>query len=568
MAQPHEHPEVACYDDYDSDESAVKPGTRTFARSAASSNQSGHQLSTQSHRGRDRSNTALPTSTPVAPPASRRSSTPAARTNQNADRVRRTESQTRRVQIQAPPPLSRSNSVSFCRNPNCREPGCTAAQTSRPYSVAPQQPQYSRPPPIPPQIAQQIQFAPYGYGPQPRPRVNSISQQRPVSWSAPIDTPIYSPHYNPQPAQHGPPPSRSAYHRVYAAQTPATSQIPTQPMYAQPPDPMRVAMAGLSIGRPQSTTTYSARTVPSEYTSPALKHHIPLTRTSSLSARRPSLSRTIVPGAYTGDSIQDDAYHHSDDDDDPDFERERSRSKRDSKLMPPPSRPSVRPTQTTPNFSTRSFRESSQRAPTSDTGVDYVRDELADPDRTPRPSTTRRHSSTHSSSRSRRPSASTASSSARSKATTISSGSGSARQTQDDRDARRRERVTQDHYAEQQADAMAYQQKLRGPQPAELTAENIRQMDDRRKPRTRSGASGHSRKSGQSGSQSDGVRFKYGQQNYDFPSKTQVEFRLDVDGKPAQFIVTPGPATSATESKSSSSRVGRSTAASDHGSVP
>lgn len=513
MAQTLRQPQVACADDYDSEAGDIRPNTRTFARNTAS------QSRTES-RQRGRANTSVP---PPPVLGSRRSSTPAAPTVQ----LQRTESQ-RRVQIHAPE-LHRNNPARVvCRDPNCRQPNCTASQVQRTYTITPQ-PQYTRPPPVLPPVAQTV-VSPYAFA-QPRPRVNSISSQRPTSWAAPTNVPIYSPHYHPQPVQYGPPPSPSAYRNMQAQIAYASVN---QPRYTQPPDPMTTAMAGLAISRPSST--FSARTLPAQYATPQ-PTTMPLTRTVSLSARRPSETRTALPGTYPMMSAEEVMFLS---DEDPEYERRSS--KRDSKMEPSP-RPSMRSTKTAPAYSTRVTQP--ERAP-SDNGVDYM---MADPERTPRPSVTRRLSSAHSSSRSRRPS-STASSSGRTKATTISSGSGS--------------RV-QDRQTDQLADAMAYQRNMRGPQPAELTAENIRQMDERLVPPTRSRASGHSRKSGTSGSR-DGVRFKYKESNYEFDPNTHVEFCPENDGKPAHFIVTPNSAIDAAESKSSS-RTGRSRGGSERGSI-
>lgn len=636
-------PRVACAEEYDSDASSVRPGTRVEARSDASRGRTLKPIPrTQSQRqssgvvrdgASDSGYSSHASATNPAPPAAptpalapqpaRRQPAPYSQTRSKPVVHRSDSTPPRQPSQQRPPaaPVTRTTSSS-CVDPGCTDPTCLAARNRERRYTIPQpaaqpssQQQTWQPSDAYPQRQQQptpaYQYAqPAAAQPDPtfaaRPRLRTASTPRPVSWTPganySVNYTIYSTATAPA---HGPPPSPSAYANVhqsqytYAQPTAAQTAYQSSQPYLQPartpsnfitPSPMYTA----SQIYPTTSHTYTTRPSNIVYSTrqPAVTGYAvpstafgqpqppPLTRTTSLSARRPDTAPRPMPGTYPSDSHSYDSYSSTASDTDSEYERETRRgSKRKSRMVPPPRRPSIHTSQTTPIIPSRQSRESPRRAPRSCHDLDLDPQDYVDSDRTARP-VLGRHYSSAASSRSRRPSVSTtASSSDRTKATTVSSGSGAATAQIiiDGPNGRRREYLSRQQHDDllrrlrQQKvheDAEAYQAEVRGEQPVELTAENIKQAQQPAAARPRAGsshASAHSRKSSRS-SQSkkpvDGIQLVYGGAVFHLAGDTRIEMRAADDAGPAQVFIDRASGRERgyhpSSSRSSGSRLGRS----------
>ena len=379
--------------------------------------------------------------------------------------------------------------------------------------------------------------------------------------------------YTGQPSNHGPPPSPSAYQNhfpaYYQSYQPAIygSTPPNQMMSNYPPQsPLAPSPTSAPYAvAPGLTRTYSTREVShptvATYSLPKAPSAPPLART--ISARQ----NTAMPGAFPGpESDESESESDSDSETDSEEEREREREERererrarekDRRAMPPPARrPSLVERNTAPSLPRRASRDPLRRAPRSDTFIDYPSSsDNVDSDRTARAVVDRSRGRTNSSysGRSRRPSVSTTASSGRTKATTVSSGSGSATHKYiiEDRNGRRKEYLSKEQYnelirryevqkledKENEERVQAYQDRVRGQQPPELTAENIRKAERRT---SGSHVSGHSRKSSTHSSskntKNDGIRIQSGDTVLHVYGEARVEMRPGEDGTPA-FII-------------------------------
>ena len=620
-------PQVAQVEDCDSDESSVKPGTRVQAKRRALSVKPPQRRDAASDSGysshRSAPTVASQTQNVLASSTSARQTAPAT-SSKNRPIVH--DSRGKQTRPEAP---SRSASVSRPSN------------TERRYNL-PQQPQpQSQPQKSAQQVyaeqyaawaaqypeaaarhrqqqqqqypAQQAQLAAAQAVPsvtsQPRPQVGSTARSRPVSihgYPMPSATPT---------AQHGPPPSPSAYHNYLAAYY---QQYQTQPQYQQQPlaylsstPPMQTLPAYPATSplanSPGSPNYVAAPALQRNYSAYSARQPNPDVAGLSLdmsnvimsaqqpasarpySARQPSAS--YMPGAYPNDMAADsDSESDSEsasEDSSPDFsederDRERARkrdSKRDSRLMPPPParRPSMPARKTAPVVvPIHSSRHQAQRAPRSDTGVDYPSSsDQFDSDRTARAIVGRaRTESTFHSSHSRRPSVSTSASSAKTRATTVSSGSGSRKVIIEDKNGRRRtaylpqeqlddiarfyERQRREEQ-ERQERIEAYQQQVRGPQVPELTADNIRKVASKRS--SGSHVSQRSHKSSSSkASKSEGIKIQAGDTVLHVYGEASVEMRPGEDGGPAILKIGSGSSRDSAyygSSKGSGSRVSK-----------
>lgn len=591
-------PQAATVEDCDSDGRPVS-GTARQARRRASTRPPPKVVQRRdapSDSGYSSHSSNAQVQTIVATSASSRQNAPPS-TSQSKPALQRSESQRGR-----PAAPSRSASVTrHCTRPDCRDPTCQSQRNKErrytvsqqidpakyaPYMAQQSQPQQPQPQPHQYQYQQPPQYAPPTstpavpiMNPQPRPRAPSMSRGsyggRPASvygvanvsgWGAPPQ----------QQQQHGPPPSPSAYN-YFPPQYQQYVQTPSYGMYGSTPPNQLIPASYIQASPVQASPnfavapglsrTYSTRQAKPP-TGPGYSNPPPTsqpTPTHTLSARRQPSG--TMPGAFpTFDSSEEESESDSESDYDSEAERrerrrerdrEREReirqSKRDSKLMPPPSRrPSVARHKTTPVVSTSRdpvYREPLQRAPRSDTNVDYHSSDYYS-DKTARAAVGRRSSQSHSS-RSRQPSVSTAASSTRTKATTVSSGSGSGTKAYiiEDRNGRRREYLSRDQYEEliRQSERMkleeqelhdraeAYQRRVQGHQTPELTAENIRKSQRRTSGSHLSG-SGHSRKSSvhslskQSKPSGDGIRIESGGTTLHVYGDATVEMRPGEDG--------------------------------------
>lgn len=336
-------PPAPTVDDWDSDESAVVPGTQRRAGksapptkhlmhmhnsgradAASDSGYSSHASntvasSTGSHPGANLQH-ARGNSQPVVPLP-------------NQATIGRRDSQRG---SQRP---SRSSSVSVCTNPNCGDPKCASKKDldlryTLPHRPPPQRVQTTQFPvqdlalPIPPTQAPGYQYPqhPAGqptsqyYNPStdPRPRAPSTSRARPTSWAPgayPYGTnyqqgvPIPQGNYNPQ--AHGPPPSPSAYNRnSYIAHHPTMNAewqgMPPPMISGSPRDSFGTYLPGHGLPMPSSgqayppALTYSARqpaTPGREIATPA---------TANRSSNQPTISArrgSIMPGSFPGEGI-------------------------------------------------------------------------------------------------------------------------------------------------------------------------------------------------------------------------------------------------------------------------
>ncbi|KAK1089082.1 hypothetical protein LTR48_000942 [Friedmanniomyces endolithicus] len=439
-------------------------------------------------------------------------------------------------------------------------PAQKALPSARQYQYAPQYVQTPMMSPVVPVIV-----------PQPRPRATSTSRPaRPASMYGSVS-------YSGQPQQRGPPPSPSAYQSQFPAYyqqypqpsiygtTPPNQTLPSYP----PQSPIIPSPTSMPYAVPPVLArTYSTREVSSpiaSYGVPKTVAQLPLTQT--ISARQ----ATSMPGTFPEpESDETDSELASQSETDSEVERqehrqrERERERRDrerrgragdSDLMPPPTRrPSIRKRDIAPAAPVRTPSEPRRRVPRPTPEVDYPSSsEYVDSDRTARAVVERPRARTNSSysGRSRHPSVSTTASSGRTKATTVSSGSGSHKYIIEDRNGRRKEYLSKEQYKElirryevqknedqeMQERAEAYQNQIRGRQPPELTAENIRKAERRT---SGSHISGQSRKSSTRSSsktpKNDGIKIQSGDTVLHVYGDARVEMRQSEDGTPA-FII-------------------------------
>ncbi|KAK6435472.1 hypothetical protein LTR95_008341 [Oleoguttula sp. CCFEE 5521] len=531
-------PQVAHAEEYDSDVSAVKPGTRVDARTSATYGRSSRTPRTgpyaTSDSGYSSYTNASNTAGAVVANTGQRTQAvqPAASSSRSKPVIHRSESQ-RSQQRPASRSVSTSRPSADCRDPNCRDPTCLSTKNSdrrytlphqptqqpaRPSSGAQypvQQPGPGGPYQIPPNYRYPTAAPPTAapiLNPQPTPRARtgSTPRSRPSSWAgAPYAGPTYgsTPPQGGMQVQRGPPPSPSAYHQQqlqeaqYAAyhRALAAAQLASTPLatamgtYApaqiQPPSPQRPALPHIYSARAGiATPGYAMGGLPTtQQQGPAALY----------SARRASM----MPGSFPSDyAIQDsasssDSSSQSDAESEPESDYSRKlrhaieKRKRDSRLMPPPStsrRPSYRTTHSTPAISTRSSREPLRRSSRSEVDTDHPSSsDYVDSDRTTRPVVDKRlsYTSTQSSRSARQPSVSTNSSSGRTRATTNTSVSGSGRYIVEDSRGRRTlypsreeaERIARHlQKTKLEDDVEAYQTRVRGGLSPELTAENIK----------------------------------------------------------------------------------------------
>lgn len=617
-------PEVAHAEEYDSDESHVKPNTRVDARSRPQPSRSSSKAVERVQRPDPRaasdsgysSQTFGSTSTgqvravvPVANTSARTVVPPSP--SRSKPIIHRSESQ-RSSRPQAP---SRSTSVSRsqqpvrCTDPNCGDPSCLSTRNNeRRYTLPaqqPQAPQQYQVPYLPTNAQYQQQVPQYQYAQMnttqpvptlatPRPRAPSASQSaRPVSWAPGA----YTVPYPITTSQQGPPPSPSAYQtQTLYSSSPAYqyppqiygSTPPTQITPAYPP-PSPLTTSPQYPARPGLPHQYSARqNVPTAtaFDAPKSTSQPMLTRTSS-ARQAPSARTSTMPGTFYDTSASESESESECESETGSSEDERERQakerarKRDSKLMPPPRRPSLKPSYTTSAVPSRSSREPLRRAPVSDGPLDYPSSsDYVDSDRTRRADVAeiRDRRSSATSSRSRRPSVSTEASSrysGRTKATTLSSGSqvivedkhGRRRAYLSREDEERLMRKFQQQRLEEQV--RAYQEAVSGPQPPELTAENILKQQRRA---SGSHISSGSRKSNQSqkshkSTKSEGIQISANGTVLNVSGDAKIEIRHDEEGRPQFIVASASGRDSAYHSsqKSSNSRQGRSRGGSDLG---
>ncbi|KAK5123813.1 hypothetical protein LTR85_002449 [Meristemomyces frigidus] len=578
-------PQVAEVEDYDSDESSAKPGTRVQATRRtpplvrpAQRRDTASDSGYSSHSGA--TNAAAQTQTVVQASSSARQPAPAS--SSRGKPVIHTSD--RRTDATRAP--SRSASVSRPNNTERRYtlPQQAQQEYAREYAAwAAQYPeaavQHRRQ--MEHQKQQQYQAQQAKATPAPavqtstsRPRVRTASTSQPTR---PMSIHGYPTPSVTNTAHYGPPPSPSAYQNnlaayyqqyqqqqpyqqssAYLSSTPPTQMIPAYPVQTpvanSPTSPNYATMPPMQ----RNYSHYSARQANPDvsgltYDMSKVSMVTQPTMTRTMSARQPSGPR--MPGAFPETQAMDsESESEESESETSEYERRRARKhKRDSKLMPPPSRrPSMHTRSTAPvNVPSRS-RQPMQRAPRSDTAVDYPSSsDQFDSDRTARAAVGRPRTESSFSSRSRRPSVSTTASSGRTKATTVSEGSSTRnkviiedrhgrRQTaylsqeQQDDIGRRYERQRREDQ-EQQERIEAYQQRARGAQPPELTADNIRKAVKRT---SGSHISRDSRKSTSSkASKSEGIKIQAGDTVLHVYGEANIEMHPGEDGGPAVFKI-------------------------------
>ncbi|KAK4540122.1 hypothetical protein LTR36_009787 [Oleoguttula mirabilis] len=576
-------PQVAEMEDYDSDDSSAKPGTRVRAtRKTPTSVRPAQRRDTASDSGYSShsgaANVAAQTQAVVSGSSSARQPAPAS-SSRSKPVIHTTDRQPDKAIDQSRP--------SYVSRPSNTERRYTLPQQTQqeyaqkyaawaaqyPEAAAKHQRQMQQQQQQ--HMVQQAQAAPApvmsNVTSQPRPGATSTSQRaRPMSIHG------YGIPSAPNTAPYGPPPSPSAYQNNLAAyyqqyqqqqyQQPSTylsSTPPTQIMTAYPvQSPVANSPTSPQYGAmptvQQKYAHYSARQanpnvsgLTYDLSKVSMTSQPTLTRT--MSARQTSGS--YMPGTFPEqEAVESESDSEESEPDYSEDERQRARNhKRDSKLMPPPSRrPSIHTRSTAPvNVPSRSSRQSIQRAPRSDTYVDYPSSsEQFDSDRTARAAVGRTRTESSFSSRSRRPSISTTASSGRTKATTVSEGSGTRKVMIEDKDGRRRtaylSQDQQDDLArryererredeERREVIEAYQQKVRGPLPTELTADNIRKAAKRT---SGSHVSRDSRKTSSSkASRSDGILIQAGDTVLHVHGEANIEMHPGEDGGPAVFKI-------------------------------
>lgn len=619
---PSMKPKVAHCEEYDSDVSAVKPGTRVKAQRRATT--AGPPVSMDRHRSKHRpansdsgysshttgtlESKASADAKAMPPPARPASAQTAAKTKPVL--LQRTSSQRN---TQSAPTRSPTKSAAHrsCSDPNCGNANCAAvAQNASRRNLTLQYPvhhptQYVPSPggQYPPQYQYTYQQLPQSSLTQaiptlaqPRPRTGSSSQQaRPASFHAGYGYAI--------PNATGPPPSASAYQNQLLAYNAALQQQaaqsgalygstpPTQmyPTYAQA-SPIRTSPIATSAAGLQRTM--SARSLdPNTGISTTARPQPQPIQSARVSASRTQPARASrMPGSFP-DQDSSESESQSDPDSDAssseeEYQRQRRRA-RNSRLVSSSSqrRPSINQrTVTDSAVYTRPSRDALVRNPRSDHLLeDILSSDNVDSDRTTRAVAGRaRTTYTGSSKSSRRPSVSTTASSGRTRTTAPSSITGTQIVVEDSKgrrisylSQRDRESIARQLQAQEldkqqrslETDVEAYQDKVRGSRQPELTADNIRKQQYR--------ASGshisHSRKGSRSSSHvgGDGFKIDYGGTTLHVYGDTTVELQPGEDGAPAKMIIGSGTGKDSayhSGSKSSSSRVGRSRGGSERGS--
>ena len=621
---PSGKPKVAQCEEYDSDASAAKPGTRVKAQRRATT--TGPPVSLDRHRGKHKSTNsdsgysshttgtqeskASADAKAMPPPARPASAQTATRSNpvplQRSSSQRNSQGAPTRSPTKAKPSAT-------CNDPKCNVPNCTGAaqDTSRRNSTVQYPVQY--PPQYVPSPGGQPQ-SPYQYTyqqlpqssltqtiptlAQPRPRTGSISQQgRPASFHAGY---AYPPS-----AASGPPPSTSAYQNQMLNWNAALQQqaIPNGGLYGTTPpnqlypnylqaSPIRSSPIASNMPIGQSLQRAgSARSIDRNFNPVTRPQAQPIQSARLASVRHQSARVSKMPGSFPGQqSSGSDSYSDSDSASDYSSEEENERTRpraRDSRLMSSSSqrRPSINQrTVTDSAVYTRPPRDVLVRNPRSDHVLeDILSSDNMDSDRTTRAVAGRpRTIHTGSSKGSRRPSVSTTASSGRTRTTAPSSvadptivvedskGRRVSYLSQRDRESIMRQVQAQELEKQQRQRESAiedYQNKVRGSRPPELTVDNIRKQQFR--------ASGshmsHSRKSSRSGSHvgGDGVKIDYGGTTLHVYGGTTIELQPGEDGAPAKMIIGSSSGKDSayhSGSKSSSSRVGRSRGGSERGS--
>ncbi|KAK5156900.1 hypothetical protein LTS14_004417 [Recurvomyces mirabilis] len=594
-------------EDYDDDTGAVRPGTaQTATRRQLSSrpppkvtqrradSDSGYSSHTSAPPGALAVQNIVATSNATRRPAG---SSP----SKSTSAVQWRESQSARPQAPC-----RSASVSrVCADLNCGHSSCAsrrnperrftfasrvdAAQYAAVLAEQQRQAQLARQPG--PYIAP-IQTTPLPAAPvmssQPRPVPTPLTRSaRPVSVYGYANVSGYV-----QPGQYVPPHSPSGYHNFPATyypqyQPPAAGIYGTtppnqiMPQYAQASPIMQSPGTVQYTAAPALNRTYSARDITPtavNYATPVAAPVQPMTR--RLSARQPASMPGTFPGAEEGETEDSESDYDSEAEREArrEADRERRRRARDSKMMPPPvlRRPSLSTRNTTSAATSRRVsREPIKRNPRSDTDFDYPSSDQVDSDRTTRADIYRPTTTDSSySGRSRRPSISTTASSGRTRATTVSDRSGLSRREViiEDRHGRRSEYLSKNEYndlvrryeqqkledIEVQDRAERYQQQIRGRQVPELTAENIKQLSERRT--SGSHISGHSRKSSQSAqaAKDGGIRIESNGTVLHVYGDARVEMKPGEDGKNAIIIGSSSGRDSAYHgSRSSGSRISK-----------
>lgn len=478
---PQSIPKVAQVEDYDSDESSVKPGTRQEARRKATTSappkssdrfKNGHVDGSDSGYSSRTSGTHASNASAGVRAAGPMQPPPRPATAQGQARpkpvVHRTDSHQSQSTTRPRAP-SRSGSTSRrnseqCDDPNCGHSSCLAvrypqrrysntisqqqaaqyaaqyASSSLAYQSVPQY-QYA-------QTQQTSQTVPQ-LSAYPRPRAGSTSRQaRPISIHG---YPCQAPSGGSTP---GPPPSASAYQTVEQQWAHYYQQLQLQQQQQQRAYQQQQAYANAQAqaycGHPQQSPVQTSPTSPKFSTSARLQraysarattpagapaassgHHPSANLNRTASSRQVSARAYNVPGAYvetssSGSESESESEESSDEMSDGEYERDRRARARDSRLMSSSSqrRPSFRKQYpTAPVLPTvKTSRESLQRNPRSDHVSDYVSSDNMDSDRTTRAIVDRpRVVYTDSSRSSRRPSLSTTASSGRTRATTMSS---------------------------------------------------------------------------------------------------------------------------------------------------
>lgn len=530
---PRNVPQAAQVEDYDSEESSVKPGTRVQATRGRGASPRPQRRDTASDSGYSSHNG---TSKANAPSQGANMST--SRQTSGKAAALKPKPVIHRADSQRVPPRSASLSR-HCNDPNCGDATCLSQRTLECSYALPQ------PSGTPEQYAawryyveqrrrHQEYLAQASYTQHPsarqmapmetaRSRATSTSQpSRPVSFHG------YSAAVTSNAAPHGPPPSPSAYQNYLAKYYQNYQSAYQQPNPYVPPSGTTAYGANTSPTAPnyppaQSYTNYSARQINPTVAGHGYERSTSQPRlTRTLSARQPST--LVMPGAFPNEESSASDYDSQSDFSQDDEDRYRN-SKRDSKLMPPPRRPSLTTARYTTAPAVSRARERSRHASRSNVDThDPSSSDNVDSDRTARAVVNRPRTDSSYSSRSRRPSAST-STSGRTKATSMSSGSGSGYKViVEDRRGRRYaymskeaqddlvRRIQRHKLVEQAtlASSAAYQQRVSGLQGPELTAENIRKSQRRTSGSHMSGSRSQKSAESSKGSRADPVRVEAG----------------------------------------------------------
>jgi hypothetical protein len=553
-------PKAAYVEDYDSDHSSVRPGTAvkaTTGRRRAASVRPPQKRDAASDSGYSSHNSAAQAQNVAANTSAARQSgqTKAKPVLHRTGSLRKSTSP------------SRSDPIpQHCNDPACQVPSCLSRHNSErrytlPNSYTPeqlaawnyyQQQQQAQPSPV-------TQYPPTS-APTTQPVAVSARQRAP-SVSIPSRPMSIGGYPQTAPVERGPPPSPSAYanylayypqgqvqghpHPGYYGSTPPTQQLAQYP----PPSPVSPGLMNYAAPPKQrAPTTYSARQVNPDI--PGFEYGVGtvqpgLTRTASY--RQPP-RKQVMPGAYLDSESETDS--ETSESEREERERAARKAKRDSKLMPPPRRPSMSTHRYTEPAVSRTSRERLRRAPRSDTDAcDPSSSDNFDSDRTARAVVDRPRTESSYSRSSRRPSVST-SGSGRTKATSVSSSSGYPKvlYVEDSRGRRLayrskeqqediiRQYQRQKLEEEERLDRIAaYQQEVSGA-TKDLTAENIRkaQTTQRRKSGSHVSGGAQSQRSGGSSSKisrpETGIEIRTGGTVLHLYGDAKLEMQASEDG--------------------------------------